>query len=53
MTVLAYLKQELNGDGGFVKSYRALSSGDKESLKATAVKEMKALGIKVGNGKKK
>ena len=47
MKVLAYLRQELNGAGDFVKEYKNLSPQDKDSLKADALVEMDIRGIEI------
>lgn len=45
MTAIVYLKSQLNDTGDFLKSYKGLSTKDKEDLKTWAVEEMEVLGI--------
>jgi hypothetical protein len=47
MSVLNYLKQNLDVDGDFMSEYRRLSDKERISLKAYAVFEMLNLNIEV------
>ena len=47
MTVLAYLKKELNSMCDFVKEYKKLAESDREDLKKWAEEEMRERGIEI------
>ena len=47
MSVLNYLKQNLDVDGDFMSEYRRLSDDERASLKADAIVEMQGLNIEV------
>jgi len=51
MTILAYLRRELNGLDDFIPEYRKLSNQEREQLQQDARVEMQVLGIELDERK--